>query len=247
MYTILKHLSACLINIDIGLMHHQSLPLVVEKSFDSAPAACSSRARQPHLTQRLQQHIFPTAGLWRCGACKASSVRPGIARHYCLLQVADSTRAFRAVSSAQPPPTCLLFTSAISHVQLPARARDKRVMLPYTAISLVPTWKKWRQNDMKQVWRHPVAAGTGNVEADRRQGTADPQCLDSHSICTVSGMFQNMSTSTLSSLVPLSNIASFVVERCAAHQHSYIWTLELPRRCFPTSNVQQFELVSRVS
>jgi hypothetical protein len=81
MYKILKHLSACLINIDIGLMHHQSLPLVVEKSFDWAPAACSSRARQPHLTQRLQQHLFPTAGLWRCGACKASSIRPGIARH----------------------------------------------------------------------------------------------------------------------------------------------------------------------
>jgi hypothetical protein len=72
---------------------------------------------------------------------------------------------------------------------------------------------------MKQVWRYPISCGTGDVEADRRQGTADPQCLDSHSICTVSGMFQSMSTSTLSSLVPLSNIASFVVERCAVHQH----------------------------
>ena len=57
-----------------------------------------------------------------------------------------------------------------------------------------------------------------HVEADRRQDTADPQCLDSHSIRTVSGMFQNMSTSTLSPLVSLSNIASFVVERCAVHQ-----------------------------
>jgi hypothetical protein len=57
-----------------------------------------------------------------------------------------------------------------------------------------------------------------DVEADRRQDTADPQCLDSHSICTVSGMFQNMSTSTLSPLVSWSNIASFVVERCAVHE-----------------------------
>ena len=57
-----------------------------------------------------------------------------------------------------------------------------------------------------------------HVEADRRQDTADPQCLDSHSIRTVSAMFQNMSTSTLSPLVSLSDIASFVVERCAVHQ-----------------------------
>jgi hypothetical protein len=54
---------------------------------------------------------------------------------YCILQVADSTRAFRAVSSAQPPPTCLLFTSAISHVQLSSRARDKRIMLSYSNLA----------------------------------------------------------------------------------------------------------------
>ena len=39
-----------------------------------------------------------------------NQARSGMTWHdmYCSLQVADSTRAFRAVSSAQPPPTCLL-------------------------------------------------------------------------------------------------------------------------------------------
>ena len=71
------------------------------------------------------------------GVALVKQARSGLAWHeiHYSLQVADSTRAFCAVSSAQPPPTCLLFTSAISNVQSPARARDRRVMLPYSNIA----------------------------------------------------------------------------------------------------------------
>jgi hypothetical protein len=39
MYTIVKHLSACLINIDMALMQHASLPLAVEEKL--LPGVCS--------------------------------------------------------------------------------------------------------------------------------------------------------------------------------------------------------------
>jgi hypothetical protein len=47
-----------------------------------------------------------------------------------------------------------------------------------------------------------------------------------------------------------STLVEYSIVRCRAMRRSsssYIWTMELPRRCFPTSNIQQFEFVSRVS
>jgi hypothetical protein len=49
MYTIVKHLSACLINTDIDLMQHASLPLVVEgKLCGRLQLALAARPTAPH-------------------------------------------------------------------------------------------------------------------------------------------------------------------------------------------------------
>jgi hypothetical protein len=79
MYTILKHLSACLNNIDIGLMHHQSLPLVVEKSFDWAPAACSSRLANRTSPSAYNNIFFRPLDFG--GVALVKQARSGLASH----------------------------------------------------------------------------------------------------------------------------------------------------------------------
>ena len=47
-----------------------------------------------------------------------------------------------------------------------------------------------------------------------------------------------------------STLVEYSIVRCRAMRRpsaAYIWALERPRRCFLTSNVQQFQFVSRVS
>jgi hypothetical protein len=116
MYTTVKHLSACLINTDTNLMQHASLPLAVEGKASRASAACSSRARPTAPHPALTTTCFSyrsTLG----GVALVNQARSGMVWHdmYCSLQAEDSTRAFRAVSSTQPPSTCL---PAGSHPQL---------------------------------------------------------------------------------------------------------------------------------
>jgi hypothetical protein len=137
MYTTVKHVSACLINTDIDLMQHANLLLVVEGKLRGRLQLALAALAQPHLTQRLQQHVFPTARLWRCGACK------GMARH--VLQSAGGGFYARfscrfICAAAVNLPACW-FTSAISQIQLPRRARDRQIMLSYGSLSGAG-WKK---------------------------------------------------------------------------------------------------------
>jgi len=136
MYTNVKHLSASLINVDIELLQHATFPLAVEEKLRLVSAACFSRLLQPHLTQRLQQHIFPTARFSRCGACRA---KLGPAWHGTTYTTFCRRRILRALfvpfhlrSRRQP---ALWSTSAINQVQLPSRARDRRIMLQYSNLA----------------------------------------------------------------------------------------------------------------
>jgi hypothetical protein len=71
-----------------------------------------------------------------------------------------------------------------------------------------------------------------------------PAMSGSHNSRTVSGMFHNMSILTLVSLVPLSDLASFAVERCAAQGDGLYMYTAPTTITFRLNIYQQFELAS---
>lgn len=71
-------------------------------------------------------------------------------------------------------------------------------------------------------------------------GLVWPTVCGSHSIRTVSDVFQKMDLFALSLLVPWSDIASFAVERCAAHQQPIYGHLRM-LSILPLNHNQQFE------
>jgi hypothetical protein len=94
---------------------------------------------QPHLTQRLQQHVFPTARLWSCGACKPSSCNLAWHGMDCRWRILRALFVPFHLRSRRQPAFC--FTSAISQAQLPWRARDGRIMLSYSILAGAETEK----------------------------------------------------------------------------------------------------------